>query len=152
MIFDAYAVLALLRDEPAASEVDRLLTGDGTAALTSLGLAEVVDRLVRLSGVTFEEAVLDLGQLGLADPSVLDPGTALTAGGLRSQHYHRRTRAVSMADCVAAATARAHAVALATSDPHLLDMCRDEQIDVVPLPDSRGDRWSPDGPAALGSG
>lgn len=81
MIFDAYAVLALLRDEPAASEVDRLLTGDGTAALTSLGLAEVVDRLVRLSGVTFEEAVLDLGQLGLADPSVLDPGTALTAVG-----------------------------------------------------------------------
>jgi PIN domain nuclease of toxin-antitoxin system len=143
VILDAYAVLALLRGEPAADDVEALLGGDQPAALTSLGLAEVIDRLVRLSGVTVEEAVLDLSQLGLARPSLLDSDSALAAGELRSRHYHRKTRAVSMADCVAAAVAYEREVALATSDPHLLDLCHDEKIEVVPLPDSRGERWTP---------
>ena len=143
MIVDAYAVLALLRDEPAAEEVERLLAGANAAALTSLGLAEVVDRLVRLGGLAFEDAVLDVGQLGLADAHPLDQYTALVAGALRSRHHHRRTRAVSMADCVAAATAQGQNVALATSDPDLLDLCQDERIASMPLSDSLGARWSP---------
>ncbi|HEY2215635.1 MAG TPA: hypothetical protein VGH31_11300, partial [Acidimicrobiales bacterium] len=32
---------------------------------------------------------------------------------------------------------------LATADPHLLELCRDEGIDVIPLPDSLGRTWSP---------
>ena len=37
-----------------------------TACLTPLGIAEVLDRLVRRAGIDEEEAWLDLVQLGLA--------------------------------------------------------------------------------------
>jgi PIN domain nuclease of toxin-antitoxin system len=140
-VLDAFAVLALLRAEPAAEAVSALIeTGD--AILTPLGVAEVVDHLVRIVGVGEDDAVLDVAQLGLADPQPLTATIALRAGLLRAQHYHRTARAVSLADCVAAETARAFEAPVATSDPHLLDLCRDEGIGLVALPDSRGNIWS----------
>jgi PIN domain nuclease of toxin-antitoxin system len=140
-VLDAFAILALLKDEPAASQVQRLVMAGG-AALTTLGVAEVVDHLVRVVGAAEEDAALDVAQLGLADPHALDADRALRAGLLRARHYHRRTRPVSLADCVAAETARAHGLPVATSDPHLLDLCREELIDAIALPDSRGVIWS----------
>lgn len=141
-VLDAFAVIALLRGEPAAQEVQRLLDA-GDATLTAVGLAEVVDHLVRVVGVTDEDAALDLAQLGLANPTSLDGELSLRAGLLRARHYRRRDRAVSLADCIAAEEARATSTALATADPHLLDLCVDEGIPVSPLPDSSGARWSP---------
>lgn len=141
-VLDAYAILALLKGEPAAGQV-RWLVGAGDATLTALGVAEVVDHLVRIVGVPEEDAALDLAQLGPADPDVLDAGAGLRAGLLRARHYHRSTRAVSLADCVAAEAARGQGLPVATSDPHLLDLCRDELIGVIPLPDSRGATWTP---------
>ncbi len=142
MILDSYAVIALLRDEPAAAQVQQLLADNADALLTVVGLIEVIDRLVRLAAVDPEDAVLDLAQLGLSEPVPLDPDVALRAGLLRARHYHRRNRAVSLADCVAAETARRAGQAVVTSDPHLLDMCEEEAITVVVLPDSRGDVWT----------
>ena len=142
IVLDSFAVLALLKGEPAATEVRQLLDA-GPATLTPLGVAEIVDHLVRIVGVTEEEAVLDLAQLGLADVAPVDSVIALRAGLLRARHYHRRERAVSLADCVAAETAGALGDPVATSDPHLLDTCRDEGIGVVALPDSVGNTWSP---------
>ena len=141
IVLDAYAVIALLRDEPAASDVQRLIEGDGDATLTVLGLAEVLDYLVRLAGVDEDEAALDLAQLGLADPPALAPDIAVRAGLLRARHYHRCDRAISLADCVAAETARSLDAPLATSDPHLLDTCAAEGIAVMVLPDARGAVW-----------
>lgn len=141
-VLDAFAVIALLRGEPAAEEVRRLLDGED-AQLTAVGVAEVIDHLVRVVGVTEEEAALDLAQLGLAEATVVAGEVALRAGLLRARHYHREDRAVSLADCIAAEEARVAATALVTADPHLLDLCRDEGIAVVPLPDSSGRRWSP---------
>jgi len=141
IVLDAYAVIALLRDEPAASEVQRLIEGDDEATLTVLGLAEVLDYLVRLASVDEDEAALDLAQIGLADPPALGPAVAVRAGLLRARHYHRRDRAISLADCVAAETARTLDVPLATSDPHLLDTCAAEGIATVVLPDARGAMW-----------
>jgi PIN domain nuclease of toxin-antitoxin system len=140
-VLDSFAVLALLKGEPAAAEVRRLIH-DGSCMLTTLGVAEVVDHLVRIVGVSDEEAALDVAQLGLADVEPLDSNVALRAGLLRARHYHRRSRAVSLADCVAAETARALGESLATSDPHLLETCRDEGISVLVLPDSSGATWS----------
>ena len=139
---DAYAVLALLKGEPAAAEVQQLLEILDEGALIALGLAEVLDHLVRLAGVAEEEAALDVAQLGLATPEPIHSGLAARAGLLRARHYHRRDRAVSLADCVLAEAARAPRASVATSDAHLLDMCRDEGIDVIPLPDSQGRTWS----------
>ncbi|MGH9156262.1 MAG: PIN domain-containing protein [Acidimicrobiales bacterium] len=142
IILDAYAAVALLRNEPAAGEV-RLLLETGDAALTTVGVVEVIDHLVRLAGAHPDDAALDLAQLRLARPVPLDEVTAVQAGLLRARHYHRRDRPVSLADCVVGATGRAAQAAVATADPHLLDTCSAEGVEVVVLPDSRGARWSP---------
>jgi predicted nucleic acid-binding protein len=143
IILDSYAVLALLKGEPAAAEVQRLVEDDEDALLTPLGVAEVLDHLVRLANADEEEAVLDLAQLGLATPFPVEAELAVRAGLLRARHYHRKSRAVSLADCVAAETARPLGCRLASADPHLLDLCRAEHITVIPLPDSTSRIWSP---------
>lgn len=143
IVLDAYAVLALLKGEPAAPQVRSLLGSDDKARLTAVGVAEVVDHLVRLSGASEDEAALDLAQLGLADALAVDTGLGLRAGLVRARHYHRKNRAVSLADCVAVEAARASHAPLASADPHLLDVCHDEGISVIPLPDSTGHAWSP---------
>ena len=142
IVLDDYAVLALLKGEPSADEVAQLLARDEQAVLTVLGVAEVVDHLVRLVGADEDDAVLDVAQLGLDSPPPLDAGLALRAGLLRARHYHRKNRAVSLADCVAAETARPAGSMLATADTHLLDMCRDESIAVIPLRDTSGQLWT----------
>ncbi|MEO6121248.1 MAG: PIN domain-containing protein [Acidimicrobiales bacterium] len=141
IVLDACAVVALVTGEPAAEEVRRLLAGGG-AVLTAVGVAEVVDHLLRLAELTDEDAALDLAQFGLNNPPPLDFTIAVRAGRLRARHYHRLTRSLSMADCVVLATAQLAGAAVATTDPHLLDTCVDEGVDRIVLPDSRGARWS----------
>lgn len=143
IVLDSYAVLALLKDEPAAARVRQLLEESEPSSLTVLGAAEVLDHLVRIAGASDEDAALDLAQLGLAEPAPLDASVATRAGLLRARHYHPRDRAVSLADCVAAESARSSGVPLATADPHLLDLCADEGIDLLALPDSTGTTWTP---------
>lgn len=142
-ILDAYAVVALLKGEPAAAQVKHLVDA-GNAALTPIGVAEVLDHLVRVVGATEEEAVLDLAQLGLEVPTPIDDELSQTAGLLRARHYHRSRRAVSLADCIAAAVSADSGRPLATSDPHLLDLCADEGLPITVLPDSSGITWSHD--------
>lgn len=141
-LLDSYAVLAYLLDEPAAEEVGPLLDG-GDSSLTALGVAEVLDHLVRLAGADEEEAALDLAQLDLLDDIPVESAHGVAAGRLRARHYRRRQCAVSLADCVAAAIARSREEALASSDPHLLDVCHAEGIAVIVLPGSSGSRWAP---------
>ena len=143
IVLDAYPVVGLLRNEPIADEARALLESGMPAWLTPLGVAEVVDRRVRLDEVDPETVVMDLMEFGLAEPAPLDAHTATRAGALRARHYHRTTRSVSLADCVNAESARAANARLATSDPHLLDLCADEGIQTIPLPDSRGHHWTP---------
>ena len=141
-VLDAHAVIAFLRGEPAAEHVQPLLEA-GDSVLTAVGLAEVLDHLVRLYGADEEDAALDLAQLGLLEAVAVDGAAGAGAGRLRARYYHRTRCAVSMADCVAAETARRTATPLATSDPHLLDVCHADGIDVHPLPASDGSSWTP---------
>lgn len=141
-VLDSYAVLALFKGEPAAPRVRRIVEDDPDAALTALGVAEVLDHLVRIEDADEEEAALDLAQLGLAPPTPVDAGLATAAGLLRARHHDRTRRAVSLADCVAVEAARVTEAALVTADPHLLELCRDEGLGVVVLPDSRGRTWT----------
>ena len=96
--------------------------------LTSLGVAEVIDCRIRLDEVDPEDVALDLVELGLAESEPLGSRTAARAVALRSRHYHRSSRSVSLADCVVAETARANGASVATSDLHLLDLCADEHL------------------------
>ena len=114
----------------------------GSASLTAVGVAEVLDHLVRIAGADEEEAVLDVGQLGLLDGIPITAQLGIGAGRLRARRYHRTRCAVSMADCLAAEAARASGEALATSDPHLLDLCHGETIAYVVLPQSDGSAWT----------
>ena len=142
ILLDTYAVLALMGVEQAAPQVRGLMDSDEETVLTLLGVFEVLDRLVRRVGTDQDEAWRDLTDLGLADPAPLDVELVRQAALLRARHYHRRTRTISLADCVAAETARRLGASLATADPALLDTCAAEGIDVIPLPDSQGAVWS----------
>ena len=141
-ILDAYAVLAFLKDEAAAVEVEALIAG-GSTAMTALGVAEVLDHLIRLDGVNEEDASLDLAQLGLDSPVIVDDSLAAAAGRLRARSYHRTNCPVSLADCIAAEAARATRRPLATSDPALLGVCHREAIAIAVLPGTDGSRWTP---------
>lgn len=141
-ILDAYAVLAFLKNETASSEVEVLVAAGGTS-LTVVGLAEVLDHLIHISGADEEDASLDVAELGLDDPCPVGEKVAVTAGRLRARHYHRTRCPVSLADCLAAEVARSEHRCLATSDPALLNVCHDEGIAVIVLPASDGTRWTP---------
>jgi predicted nucleic acid-binding protein len=140
-VLDAYAVLAFLRAEPAAAQVKTLLK-QSDSALTTVGVGEVLDHLIRIIGADEEEATLDVAQLGLLDGILVTPDLGAAAGRLRARRYHRTRCAVSMADCIAAEAARARSESLATSDPHLLDVCHAENIAQLVLPQSDGSTWS----------
>ena len=80
--------------------------------------------------------------LGLLDALPVEVGRGIGAGQLRARHYQRTCCAVSLADCVAAQTARSLGGRLATSDPHLLNFCHAERVEVV-VPGTDGSTWSP---------
>lgn len=139
-VLDAYAVVAYLRDEPMAGEVADLLSSP--TILSAVNATEVYDQLVRIFGRDPDEVHADLALLGHAGVEVawLSPEAALRAGRLRAGHYHRQRCAVSLADCVAAATALDYGRPLATSDPALAALARAEGGTVHGLPDSSGRR------------
>jgi PIN domain nuclease of toxin-antitoxin system len=140
-ILDAYAVLAFLKGESSAGEVERLIRAGG-AALTAVGVAEVLDHLIRVAGADEEGATIDVAQLGLEAAMSVDGTSAAAASRLRARHYHRTRCPVSVADCVAAEAARASHRPLASSDPPLLDLCHNEHIPMIVLPGSDGSTWS----------
>jgi ribonuclease VapC len=133
-VLDAYALLAYLGDEPAAGAVQALLRSP--TVIASVNVAEVVDQLMRSRRRAYSEIEQALEILTLAGLRVLDVPAdwALLAGRLRATHYHRERMPLSLADCVAAATALSNGWPLATADPALLDLCRLQGIEAITLP------------------
>lgn len=136
-LLDAFALVAFLRGEPAADEVERLVRRGAVAS--AVNVAEVVDHVRRLSGLDPDLELDALATAGLEVVPFTD-GLARRAGELRSAHYHRVRTPVSLADCAAAATALAGDRPLATADGPLAAVVRREGGAVVPLQDSRGRR------------
>jgi predicted nucleic acid-binding protein len=87
--------------------------------------AETMDALILLESAGLQIALID-ADIGVA------------AGVLHAKHYDRKTSPLSMADCVALATAAALGEPLATSDPPLAAAARAAGVTIVGLPDSRG--------------
>lgn len=142
ILIDASALIALLGREPAAEEVRELLRS-GRAAMTTLNLAEAVDRLQRRYGIKPDESrpVIE----GLLHQSLallpLDERVAWRSGELRAKHYHRTRCPLSLADSVVIASVPVGGC-IATSDSHLLSVATKESLSVIVLPDSRGHRAS----------
>jgi PIN domain nuclease of toxin-antitoxin system len=142
IVLDAYALEAYLALELAAPLVrDMLLTGE-QAIISGINLAETVDRMIRIHHANPDDIESDLALLRIHISSV-DEATAFAAAQLRATHYHRTRRAVSLADCCAAALALDRDAPLVTSDPALLGLMADENGRYTALPDSTGAVWSP---------
>ena len=134
-------VIARPSGEPAAVEVAARLRDPGDhAVISAVNVADTLDVLVRIKGRTpgeVEERVDWLTAAGLVVVP-LDDAIARHGGRLRAKHYDRAQRPVSMADCMALATALARGDPLATSDAPLATMARAEGCPLVSLPDSSG--------------
>ena len=137
-VLDAYAVLAYLRGETAAAEVATLL--HDPTVLSAINAAEVVDQLVRVYRRDADDVHADLALLASAGMEIVPITESLGfhAGRLRARYYHRQRMPVSLADCMAAATALDRRKPLATSDPPLAQLVRAESGNVHGLPDSSG--------------
>ncbi len=139
-VLDAGAIVGLLRGESCADEVRHLI--DQGALLNAVNLAETLDQLVRVLSRRADDVRGDLALLqeaGLEIVAVTEP-IAARAGRFRAKHYGSKTCPVSMADCLAAATAQLLGRPLATSDPDLARVAHAEGIDLVPLMDTQGNR------------
>lgn len=132
-VLDAYALIALRLDEPAAEEVERILRS-GDAAVTSVNYGEALDRLVRARQIP--EPRVRAAFEPLLDTSLrrIDVGFPLveTAVRLRAKHYHRGRSPLSLADCICVASAGADG-AVATADEAMLAMADVEGIRSVRL-------------------
>ena len=138
IVLDAYALVAFLRGERAADDVAEILRD--ASVLSAANAAEVLDQLVRVHGRAADDVHGDLAVLSFAGME-LAPMTAeigMSGGRLRARHYHRTAMAVSLADCIAAATALSLDRPLATADPTLAAMVRAEGGQVRGLVDSHG--------------
>ncbi len=133
-------MLALLRAQPAEEEVAALLHR-GNCATPAPCVAEIVDRLARRWGSSTDEIAQQLGPL--IDESVavlrIDSRVAWRAGEIRAAHYHRKTAALSLADCVLLAAAGPDDE-IATSDRAVGATAHRLGIGLIPLLDSKGER------------
>ena len=139
---DAYALVALVAEEPAAAEVEELLRA-GDCRVAPANLAEAVDISQRIHGLPLDEIRAALEPLLISkvlEAVSTDAGDAWLAAELRARHYDKKTRALSLADCLLLAHALSADEAIATADLPLAEAAGEEGVDVIGLPDSDGNR------------
>ena len=138
VVLDAVAIIALMKDEPAAARVSGLLRDE--TAMSTVNFAEVVDHLLRVAKV--DRDWIDLRLAAARDASLVlkstGHSTAEMAAGVRSRFYEPKVSALSLADAFAIATAIESDAPLATSDPAVVHVLRNLGHAVLPLPNSRG--------------
>lgn len=141
ILLDAFGLLALLLDEPAAEDVEPLLRDSSAVAMPSVNLLEVIDYLVRRKNWPEEEV---RGELALVLDDVIhvlavDADIAWRGASLRAAYYTKGTCELSLADCVLLASAGADD-RIATADPSVAAVTRELEIELVPLRDTFGRR------------
>ena len=138
---DAYALIALVRDEAAAEEVEALLRG-GDCRVSAVNLAEVVDVSTRVHALPLQDVRDVVEPLFIEDLQLESPKAphSWKVGELRRRYYRRRERPLSLADCFLLAHTQLDEDAVATSDPAVAAAAREEGIALVALPDGAGRR------------
>lgn len=137
---DAYALVAFFADEPAGRDVEAILRRE--CVMSSVNVAESLDVLERVYGVEEDElhARLDPLLSSVIDIDAPSATDAWAAARLRSLHYQRWARSLSIADCFLLVMGERLGVAVATADPAVAATAREESIELVPLPDREGNR------------
>jgi uncharacterized protein with PIN domain len=139
---DAYALVALVGDEPAAEEVQGLLREGGTR-VAIVNLAEAVDIAQRVHSLSAQEVRRALEPLllaGIVSAAISDEPHAWLAAELRIKHFDKKPSSLSMADCFLLAHALIDGGPIVTSDLPLATAAWAEGLEVVGLPDSSGKR------------
>ncbi len=134
VLLDAFALIALLAEEPAADDVEAILRR-GEAKITAVNLAEALDVLQRVQRIPRErlEAVTTplVGERMTLVP--IDERIARDAADIRARRYHRTHAPISIADCILLA-ATGESDALATADEPLIRVAEAENVQVRALP------------------
>ena len=137
---DAYALVALVADEPAAEEVEALLREGGTH-IVIVNLAEAIDITQRVHGIAAGAVRVAIEPLLLGNvlsAAVSDEPHAWLAAEIRAAHYHRTDSPLSMTDCFLLAHAVTEERSIATSDPAVASAAAALGVAVIGLPDSSG--------------
>jgi PIN domain nuclease of toxin-antitoxin system len=122
-VLDAWAVLALLRDEPGGADVE-VAIDRGDALMSWINLGEVLYVESRRVGETLAmAAIAAVEQRVQAEPP--DRGLVLAAARLKA------AGGLSYADCFALATAERHRAPLLTGDGEIIEGARG--IEVIDL-------------------
>ena len=134
ILLDAFALVALVLGESAASAV-HTLTRSSETGIGTVNLAETVDVLIRLKRVPAEQCRKTVEPLlGTAIATVaFEERHAWRAAEIRSTHYHRTRRPLSLGDCALLAVAEP-SDGIATADKHVLAAATAEGIHAIELP------------------
>ena len=133
VLLDAFALIALLAEEPAAEQVETLIRR-GDTAITPINLAEALDVLQRVGQIPRERLqTLTTPLIGehikLAQ---IDEQIARDAADIRARRYHRTRCPLSLADCILLA-ATGSSDTLATADRALIRTAEAENVTVTAL-------------------
>jgi PIN domain nuclease of toxin-antitoxin system len=112
VVLDAWAVLALLNDEPAAKRVEHVVAED-IGVISWITLGEVIYRAIPRRG---EARAMDAVRAVSRRLRVEDVDGALVTDAARLKANHR----LSYADAFCVATAQRHDVPVYTGDPEIL--------------------------------
>jgi PIN domain nuclease of toxin-antitoxin system len=133
-LLDANALIAVIHAERAMDQVLAILR-EGAAAITTVNLAEVFDSVARraeLPHARIADVIEPLVE-GPLRPIPVDIELARRAAELRSAHYHRKRRRLSLADCVLLAAASGPNDRIATSDSDVLAVATELGIETIEL-------------------
>jgi predicted nucleic acid-binding protein len=137
-LLDANALLAVILGEPGMGRVRSLLR-EGNAAMTAPNLVEVYDIATRREGLPIGGVAEVVEPLfaGTIEQITVDASLALRAAEIRAEHYHRRTRRLSLADVILLAAAQP-VDRIASSDSDVLAIASKLDIETIELPPSSG--------------
>jgi predicted nucleic acid-binding protein len=134
-VLDAFALLALFRDETGADRVDSLLrrarAGQIEVLMSVINLGEVVYRTARDHSLKRSQEVSAFAQALAIEFIDADRSLALLAAGLKGVYR------MSYADCFAAALAQRESATLVTGDPDFRQVEESIPIEWLPVEEPR---------------
>lgn len=139
VVLDAAALIAVMKNEPAANTVGDLL--HGSTVMSSVNYCEVIDHLLRLVRVDQDWIDLHLAPVMHTSLQVVAPDAQLAeeAAQVQAVNYHSRDCPISLADSFSIATAISVNAPLATSDPAIIGVLAEMDHQAIALPNSRGE-------------
>ncbi len=138
-VLDASVVIDGFLDRDRGKPLRDVFADATIPRISTINVAEVVDVMMRAHGLEEQEIVGSI-ELLVRSGLIIEPLNArqsLAAGSLRARYFDKRTRAISMADCVVIALASEVAESIASTDRMLLEVAVAEGVAMLdPL------RWS----------